>query len=247
MTNTNILKEYNAYLKKIERVKNEHWKNAELENTLSSRYADAISNAKTLEDRKNTRAQYDAELSKIAEIGEKKYMLRLKLEYMENNRKALLYKAILPAIIEILNRYNGKKYGEKTREKMREDFKTMTGCTFYIQNESYSRDKICFALLDSNGCCYAGDYITIWPKQYEIKILYNNEINGALTAHDFSSYDFKPFIEDVNGQVKKVMKAYKDAEKAREKYAETIHTFNALTVGRMRNIDNPSFLPNTII
>lgn len=246
MTNT-TLKDYNNYLRKIEKVKKTLIESKETAYEFKRRYHAMFEKANSLAEKKHVHELFNNELNQIAEQEQKNYITRLKLEVMENNRKALLYNAVLPVIIEILNRYNGKQYGEKTAEKMRNELKSATGCTFYIQKESYARDKISFAMLDSNGCCYGSDYVNICPKNYETKILENNTINGALSFDDFTSYDFKPFIDNESEHVKQIMKAFKDAETAREKAKNAIEKYNDLQVGKMAFLNHPAFLPHTII
>ena len=52
-----------------------------------------------------------------AEAQEKTNDLQLAVKLLKNNARVSLFHEVLPVLVEMLKKYNGKPYGEKTREK----------------------------------------------------------------------------------------------------------------------------------
>ena len=90
------------------------------------------------------RSGYDAEMKRHDAIIEV-WRHNLKISYIHN---------VLKAAPGILEKYNNKPYGEKTRAKIADDFKAETGARVYITNDSY--------------ISWSPGAITIYPQTYEI-------------------------------------------------------------------------------
>ena len=97
----------------------------------------------------------------------------------EGNRYIQVYKA-LPVIAECFNKYVGKSYGPKTKEKIRLDILNKTGLSCYIDEYRYFDDMV---LYDQAWDCY-DNKIIVNKKEFDFdktdvrpsKILINNKI-----------------------------------------------------------------------
>ena len=62
-------------------------------------------------------------LQRIAETQETITNGKLKLKLMQNNARISLFNEVMPIVLEVLEKYNGKAHGEKTEKKIREEIK----------------------------------------------------------------------------------------------------------------------------
>ena len=67
-------------------------------------------------------------LQRIAETQETITNGKLKLKLMQNNARISLFNEVMPIVLEVLQKYNGKPHGEKTSQKIRDEIKEKTNC-----------------------------------------------------------------------------------------------------------------------
>lgn len=146
---------------------------------------------------------------------------------LRNNYKLALATETLPALLAILSRYNGKQAGERTREKMREDFKAQTGCNLYI-GRSYAGCKI--AIYEQGG-----ESIEITAYKDGAPIDENNTIRATETEKLFIYLN--DYIDNPAEAIKKMDELKKRAEALREEYRATVTAFNDLAVDGIRQLD----------
>ena len=68
----------------------------------------------------------------MIKASEEKKDLQITLKILKSNAKIALFNEILPVALEVLAKYSGKPYGEKTRQKISDEVKAATNCRFYI-------------------------------------------------------------------------------------------------------------------
>lgn len=84
----------------------------------------------------------------ISKLSKEIYNAEIETRILRANARAALLAEALPVILKAFEKYNGKPYGEKTRDKIREEVKK-AGYSFYIDgHENY---KIVVYTLDENG------------------------------------------------------------------------------------------------
>lgn len=149
--------------------------------------------------------------AKIAEIQNVVYLDKVTNAFLKDNAKVALYNDCKEALKEVLTKYNGKPYGEKTRDKIREELKELTGCYIWIHGNEIN-------------ISYHGEN----PRGYTIELCkvrattpYNNplitdenKINAAALeeTHLYEKYTENP------------KKAAKDLIKQREKARQALET-----------------------
>lgn len=160
------------------------------------------------------------------------------LKILENNRRIALYNDVSPVIVETLAKYNGKKYGEKTAEKIKTELKETINCAVYLHNT-----KIVINLLDQRGF-NCGVQIEIHSINYDTKILNENNVICALQAEQLTHY-YGDEITNTKKYVNAIFTAYQNAKKERENYYKTVSIYNDLVSKlEIKNISYPLCVEN---
>lgn len=147
--------------------------------------------------------------------------LKITIKMLRSNARRALYNEITPVIIETLNNYNNKPYGEKTRDKISETIKAATGCRCYIQNGySDSAIKVYPALYDYE--------IEIYTKDF--KILNNDNKIQVPAAEQLKLSYIHEYIENIPAAIKEMKKAYKKAVEKQKELETICGEFNAYAV-----------------
>lgn len=89
-----------------------------------------------------------ANADKIRDLSNAIYNKEIERRILRANARTALLSEALPVILKAFEKYNGKPYGEKTRDKIREEVKK-AGYSFYI--EGYDKHRIVIYTLDENG------------------------------------------------------------------------------------------------
>ena len=114
---------------------------------------------------------------------------------LKNNYNHRLAADVLPALVEVLKKYNGKKYGEKTREKMREEFKAMTGCGLYLERFIFSQKCDHAKIYEMCDGYKLGEEIEfLMPAN--TYIINDDNIIQSQPADAFKVYDYREYIEN---------------------------------------------------
>ena len=178
---------------------------------------------------------------------------RAKIEsgiYRDNARAALLAE-LKPAALEILKKYSGKAYGEKTREKISKEAAEKTGYYMTVSHDYYC-SEISF---------YGNNYRDPWRHNDQIKLNFydgNNSENKPILEENkirLDSFDAlhdprqSEIVEDPAQRAAEIIDAYRAAQEAanawkaaRDKYN---HLIPATVCKRIEyNDDAPRYLLN---
>lgn len=147
---------------------------------------------------------------------------------LKNNYNHRLAADVLPALVEVLKKYNGKKYGEKTEEKMSEEFKAMTGCGLYLERNIFSQKCNDAHIYEMRDGYRRGEEIEFFTNS-------NNIINDdntvqAQPADVFRVYDFGEYIEAPAERVKELDAKREELGEMRAAFNKAVDAYNALTV-----------------
>lgn len=89
-----------------------------------------------------------ANAGRIAELSNKIYIAEVATRILQANARAALINEATPVILKACEKYNGKPYGEKTRDKIREEVRA-AGYSFYF--EGYEDYRIIVYELNKEG------------------------------------------------------------------------------------------------
>ena len=168
---------------------------------------------------------------------------KIKIAILTQNAKRAFFAENIGKICEIWNSYAGKKYGEKTAEKIRDELSTATGAGVWISRK-YNETQINIYLQRANGCAilpnneteinaYIKDYT---PTDDENKI---NPIDaGAGVLYWCGSY-----VDDVAEHIRKFYEAREALKGAEENAKKAREVYNDLTRGNMKRADGAQGFP----
>jgi hypothetical protein len=171
----------------------------------------------------------------MIKASEKKKDLQITLKILKSNAKIALFNEVLPVALEILKKYAGKPYGEKTRDKIAEEVKAATNCRFYINSRygSHSYEIYPVAGFGNEYNISCGTEYTDGSKK---PLLFDNKIQTISFEEIALYYISREYVEDIPGRVEELKRLYVEAV-AKQKELETIcDTYNTLAVGDIEHI-----------
>lgn len=159
---------------------------------------------------------------------------KIRIAILTQNAKRAFFAENIGKICEIWNSYAGKKYGEKTADKIRDELRTATGAGVWV-SKKYNGTQINIYLQRADGC----------------EILPNNEteINGYIK--DYTPTDdenkIKPidagavvlcwcgaYVDDIDEHARKFYEAREALKVAEENAKKARAIYNDLTRGNMK-------------
>lgn len=161
--------------------------------------------------------------------------LKITIKILKNNARIALFYDVLPVALEILAKYSGKPYGEKTRQKISDEVQEKTNCRFYIGSRYGSHS---FEVYPVNG--FGNDYNISCGTEYtngnKKPLLVDNKIQLVTFEEIAPYYISREYVEDVPQRVNKLKAIYKEAV-AKQKELESICSrYNSLAVGDLSHI-----------
>lgn len=152
-----------------------------------------------------------------------------KIEH-DNNRQ-MLFKTVMPHVLDILKKYNGKPYGEKTKAKIRQELIDKCGCALYLYN-GYHED-ISIVPLNSNGYNdfrYSYNDFNIYvkyPRRDGLRPLgKDNKINSEFDFSDFYMSDCHDYIDDPEAHADNILASFENLRERYDEFSRCISVFN---------------------
>lgn len=209
-----IVEEIRLNTSKIEELKKRNW---------SIRHKDV-----------HNRAEYEQNLIDIER-------LELRNKVLTDNARRSAIEYIVPVFAEIISKFNGKQYGEKTKSKISEQMIQKTGFKVWLTETSYSTE---IAFYDKT--CFFGRTNTT---ELELTARYKDgnrpKILSGNTIQEFDANDWylsycTDYVDDVDERINAIMDA---RQKAKEAYAQAEQAFSALNALVPSSVDY--LYPNT--
>lgn len=157
----------------------------------------------------------------------KECYLNLVLKLQRYNLQVAALEELKPVIIQILEKYQNKQYGPKTKDKIRNEFKELTG--FYI------------SFFDKNFYTeiYAVDYDHHFSLNIDTdndhKVLENNRIQ-LVTADHLRVYRVNEYINDIPAHIEKMKEAYTALQSTYKEFDGAMHKYNELCKGSIEPV-----------
>lgn len=180
----------------------------------------------------------------ILKLEEKKKDLQIAIKILNSNAKIALFNETMPAILEVLAKYKNKPYGPKTEQKIRDEIKEKTNCSFFI-SERYSSQEYNIIPLEFINNDYNIESGTKYIEGKQKNLLDDNKIQVPELNDLTIYYSSKEYIENIPKRTKDLKRLYKKAYEKQQELAAICSKYNNLTVGNIKNIykDKPIF-PN---
>lgn len=181
-------------------------------------------------------------MKRIAETQETITNGKLKLKLMQNNARISLFNEVMPLVLEVLQKYNGKAHGEKTSQKIREEIKEKTNCFVYVNSDSF-RIVPCGTI----GNTYNVDCGTKYENGENKKVLIDNKIN-LVSMEDLEVYYInRTYFEDLEATVEELKRIHAEAKKKQEELKELCSQFNKSSVEGIKDLNHTEYSFNSII
>ncbi len=173
---------------------------------------------------------YEDAAPALAECAECIRRLKLEKLILQNNARVALFNEVMPVALEVLKKYIGKPYGEKTKQKISDEVEEKTGCRFYIDKKYSSYDYTIYSDRSDEYNIACGTKYSDGTRKL---LLIDNKIQSV----DFSDleiyYISDTYIEDVSGRIKDILAKHQEAFKLKEQLEKICSEYNHLIVGEM--------------
>ena len=162
---------------------------------------------------------------------------------LRNNAKIAFFTEIMPIVLEVFNKYSGKRYGEKTEEKISEEIKQITGCIAYI-SKSYSQYKYVLTDLKTNLSIECG---TKYINGEQKPLLIDNKIQ-TINIEEIALFHInKIYFNDINNTIAELKRIYALAYEKQQELKKICSQFNALAVDGIENIYSTKYIYKNLI
>ena len=222
------MKKFNDILKEVNKtyqiIKETEEKTEELQNT----YLNIVNLKERHEKRKNVE-------NEMVMLEEKKKDLQITIKILNSNAKIALYNETMPVVSEVLAKYKNKPYGPKTEEKIKDEIKEKTNCSFYISTR-YSSQEYHIIPLEFSNNNYNIECGSKCIDGKQKKLLEENKIQ-VLNFNDLTLYyTSKEYIDNIPKRIKELKKLYKKAYEKQQELEKICSEYNNLAVGNIKNI-----------
>lgn len=185
----------------------------------------------TIEERK---AAHDAMMKRTEDAANELAALEIETKIRHDNIRRMIYNEALPIALDILRKYNGKPYGEKTKAKISAEMKARCNCSLYLYS-GYHEDISITPLNDDGYNHYYFKYNDFniyvrYPKDGEKRPALNadNKINGTLTPDDVYLSNCPEIVPDPHTRAVEILAAFDELKRRQEQFEQEITQFNNL-------------------
>lgn len=204
-------------------------------NELEEKTKQIINTYKNIMDIKKRHEKMKTVENDIVKLEEKKKDLQITIKILNSNAKIALYNEVMPQVLEVLEKYKNKPYGPKTEQKIKDEIKEKTNCSFFI-SERYSSQEYHIIPLEFSNNYYNIECGTKYIDGKQKKLLVDNKIQ-VLEFNDLTIYySSKEYIDDIPQRIKQLKKLYKKAYEKQQELEKICSEYNSLTVGSIKNI-----------
>lgn len=173
--------------------------------------------------------------TEITENGETIKNCKIAIKILKNNAKIALFNEVLPVALEVLKKYSGKPYGDKTRQKISDEVQQKTNCRFYIGSRWGSHS---FEVYPVDG--FGNDYNISCGTEYtdgnKKPLLIDNKIQLVAFEEIALYYIAREYVENIPERVEELKAIYKEAVAKQKELEIVCSRYNSLAVGDLAHI-----------
>lgn len=160
------------------------------------------------------------EIDKIQKTAER---ISAREKVLTNNYNYILVEAGKNALSEILKKYDGKKHGAKTAEKIRDEMREK-GFSFYFPTNYFTQVKDSISINERGAY---GRGVEIWTENRAKIIDENNVIHAEAVAEVVNRYKF---IDNIEKYLDKIERLTAETRKAFDAASAKAHELNEIAV-----------------
>lgn len=154
---------------------------------------------------------------------------------LRSNYKTALAAQVLPVLLDLLQKHKGKKAGEKTLAKFRDELTKAAGVSVYFERGIFSQKSTHAGVYEIIDGYRGGETIDIYTKNGAGFISENNEFCG-LSATDFQAGYIANYIDDPEKRIDEIEQAAAEVKRIAAAYNAAADAYNALTVDGFEHI-----------
>lgn len=159
------------------------------------------------------------------EISDEYLMRSLKQRILYANVKYLYAKYLFGVFCEVIAPFCGKRYGEKTRQKIMNIMHEKTGFYCFLDRSPYNFD-IHFKSYHGDNLPIIHGEIVMWSKK---PFLLNNIIQNGVTFEDLKIYGVYKFTPDPDKTAQQIISRIDKIQKLTKEYKELSTSFSEIT------------------
>lgn len=147
---------------------------------------------------------------------------------LRNNYKSALAAQVVPVLCDLLQKYKGKKAGEKTLAKFRDELTKAAGVSMWFERNRISQKSTFAHVYEIIDGYRGGETLDIYTKNGAEFINDNNEFCG-LYESDFQAGYIADYIDDPEKRLDEIEKAAAEVKRIATEYNAAVDAYNALT------------------
>lgn len=173
--------------------------------------------------------------NEMCKLNEEIKDLTITIKILNSNAKIALFNEVMPQVLEVLAKYKNKPYGPKTEEKIRDEIKEKTNCSFYI-SDRYSSQEYHIIPLEFSGNTYNIECGPQCIDGKQKKLLDDNKIQVLELSDITIYYASKEYIDNIPKRIKDLKRLYKKAYEKQQELDALCSEYNSLAVGNIKRI-----------
>lgn len=189
----------------------------------------------SIKDIKEKVKQHKAVEKDMCKLNEEIKDLQITIKILNSNAKIALFNEVMPQVLEALAKYKNKPYGPKTEQKIRDEIKEKTNCSFYI-SDRYNSQEYHIIPLEFSGNTYNIECGSKYIDGKQKKLLDENKIQALEFSDITLYYTSKEYIDNIPKRIKELKRLYKKAYEKQQELAAICSEYNSLAVGNIKSI-----------
>lgn len=222
------MKKFNEILKEV----NKAYQTIKENNKKIDELVETYSNIMDLKKKITQKRSVEKEICKL---NEEIKDLQITIKILNSNAKIALFNEVMPQVLEVLAKYKNKPYGPKTEQKIRDEIKEKTNCSFYI-NTRYSSQEYHIIPLEFSNNNYNIECGSKCIDGKQKKLLDENKIQVLEFSDITLYYTSKEYIENIPKRIKELKRLYMLAVEKQKELYNACSEFNSLAVGNIKHI-----------
>lgn len=198
-------------------------------------------------DRDARRAKWGDYKTELNASTETRRTLSLGLRLLQNNARVALYHEVMPAVIEVLERYKGKPYGDKTRAKIADELYQRTGARVYFSTKWGDVDEVTICP-DTHGNTYLLTVGTAYDseKREHLRIFDGNRLQPLPLESFRLCYVKSEYIEDIPAAIASMQTLHARAVALKRELRAVCSEFNGYAVEGIDSLDADRHIYETL-
>ena len=173
-------------------------------------------------------------MDEMAAADQKAKRLKKIGQILKNNYRAIFAAQVVPVISTLLQKYHGKKAGEKTLAKFNDELKKTANASIYFDRGIFSQKSTRASIYEIVDGFRGGETIDIYTKSGAQFINDNNEF-CALCLSDLQPL-YLSYIDNPEKRLDEIEQAAAEVKRIAAEYNAAADAYNALTVDGFEHI-----------